>query len=107
MDFTTAALDIQRLFEYATEAGVWIITRAGPYINAETSAGGVALWTTTGAWGKHRTSDEKYHQAWLPFVTEVGKIFAKNSIVNGGPAILNQHEKWVHAWGWVCPERYC
>lgn len=99
MDFTTAALDIQRLFEYATEAGIWIITRAGPYINAETSAGGVALWTTTGAWGKHRTGDEKHHQAWLPFVTEVGKIFAKNSIVNGGPAILNQHEKWVYIWG--------
>lgn len=92
LDFTTAALDIQRLFDYAKEAGIWIITRSGPYINAETSAGGVALWTTTGAWGEHRTDDEKYHQAWLPFITEVGKIFAKNSIVEGGMAILNQHE---------------
>lgn len=95
LDFTTAALDIQRLFDYAKEAGIWIITRSGPYINAETSAGGVALWTTTGAWGIHRTDDEKYHEAWLPFITEVGKIFAKNSIVEGGMAILNQHEKYA------------
>ncbi|RPB03212.1 hypothetical protein L873DRAFT_1826287 [Choiromyces venosus 120613-1] len=75
LDFKTAALDIQHLFDYAKQAGIWVITKSGPYINAETSGRGVALWTTTGAWGIPRTSDEK------------------DGIDKGGPVIPNQHEK--------------
>jgi len=81
-----------RLFDYAKQAGIWIIIRSGPYINAETTAGGIALWCTAGGCGVPRTHDEAYHQAWLPFVTKVGQVFARNSVVEGGMAILNQHE---------------
>ena len=39
-----------------------------------------------------RTSDETYHQAWIPWVQKIGSIIAANQITNGGPVILNQVE---------------
>jgi beta-galactosidase GanA len=83
-DFHTSGKNIQRLFDYAKEAGVWIIARAGPYCNAETNAGGLALWGSDGSLGNLRTSDETYYQAWLPWVTKVGEIIAANEITKGG-----------------------
>jgi beta-galactosidase GanA len=32
-DFETPGKNIQQLFDYAKEAGLWVITRAGPYCN--------------------------------------------------------------------------
>ncbi|KAH6653967.1 family 35 glycosyl hydrolase [Truncatella angustata] len=91
-DFKTAGKDVQRLFDYAKEAGLWVIARAGPYCNAETSGGGLALWGSDGSIGKIRTADETYHQAWLPWITQIGQIIAANQITEGGPVILNQIE---------------
>ena len=42
--------------------------------------------------GELRTSDETYHQAWLPWIRNVDAILAKNQITNGGPVILDQIE---------------
>jgi len=83
-DFETSGKNIQRLLDYAKEAGIWVIARAGPYCNAETSGGGFALWGSDGSLGKLRTSDETYHQAWLPWITKVGQIIASNEITKGG-----------------------
>ncbi|KAI8938541.1 hypothetical protein NX059_004427 [Plenodomus lindquistii] len=91
-DFTTPGKDIQRLFDMAKEAGLYVIARPGPYVNAETNAGGYALWTSDGSGGKYRTSDATYRQAWSEWVAEVGAIIAKNQITNGGPVILAQVE---------------
>ncbi|KAK7987585.1 Gti1/Pac2 family-domain-containing protein [Apiospora arundinis] len=91
-DFETPGKDVQRLFDYAREAGLWVIARAGPYCNAETNGGGLALWGSDGSLGKIRTGDETYHQAWLPWITRIGRIIAANQITEGGPVILNQIE---------------
>ncbi|KAF2026978.1 hypothetical protein EK21DRAFT_72984 [Setomelanomma holmii] len=91
-DFTTPAKDLQRLFDTAKQAGLYVIARPGPYCNAETNAGGFALWTSDGSGGKYRTSDESYRQAWSEWIAEVGTIIAKNQITNGGPVILAQVE---------------
>ncbi|KDN69951.1 putative glycosyl hydrolase family 35 [Colletotrichum sublineola] len=77
-DFETGGKNTQRLFDYCKEAGLYVIARAGPYCNAETSGA--------------RSSDERYRAGWLPFVTRIGKIIAANQITNGGPVILNQVE---------------
>lgn len=68
------------------------LTCISPYSNAETSGGGLALWGSDGSLGNLRTSDETYHQAWIPWVQEIGSIIAANQITNGGPVILNQVE---------------
>lgn len=83
-DFETSGKDIQRLFDYAKEAGIWIIARPGPYSNAETNGGGFALWGSDGSMGTLRTNNEVYHQAWLPWVTKIGNIIAANQISKGG-----------------------
>ncbi len=69
-----------------------MIARAGPYCNAETNGGGFALWGSDGSMGHLRTSDETFHQAWLPWVQQIGKLIAANQITSGGPVILNQIE---------------
>ncbi|KAK2045629.1 family 35 glycosyl hydrolase [Colletotrichum somersetense] len=91
-DFETGGKNIQRLFDYCKEAGLYVIARAGPYCNAETNGGGLALWGSDGRFGTLRSSDERYHAGWLPFIARVGKIIAANQITNGGPVILNQVE---------------
>ncbi|KAK7952577.1 (Trans)glycosidase [Apiospora aurea] len=91
-DFETPGKDVQRLFDDAKETGLWVIARAGPYCNAETNGGGLALWGSDGSLGKIRTGDETYHQAWLPWITKIGSIIAANQITEGGPVILNQIE---------------
>ncbi|KAK8090208.1 hypothetical protein PG997_005169 [Apiospora hydei] len=100
-DFEAPGKDVQRLFDDAKEAGLWVIARAGPYCNAETNGGGLALWGSDGSLGNIRTGDETYHQAWLPWITKIGSIIAANQITEGGtetltnpqkPIILNQIE---------------
>jgi hypothetical protein len=91
-DFQTSGKDVQRLFDYAKEAGIYVIARAGPYCNAETNGGGLGLYLSDGSGGKLRSSNESYHEAWMPWIQEIGKIIAKNQITNGGPVILNQIE---------------
>ncbi|PYH99852.1 beta-galactosidase [Aspergillus ellipticus CBS 707.79] len=91
-DFETGAHDIQRLFDYATEAGIYIIARPGPYVNAEYNAGGLALYLSDGSGGTLRAGDATYQEAWTPWVERIGEIIAANSITKGGPVILNQIE---------------
>ncbi len=51
---------------------------------AETNGGGLALWGGDGSMGTLRTSDATYYRSWLPWVSAVGQIIAKNQITNGG-----------------------
>ena len=54
---------------------------------AETSGGGLALWGSDGSFGNLRTGDQRFHQAWLPWITAIGRIIAKNEIGNGGVSV--------------------
>jgi hypothetical protein len=72
------------MLDYAKEAGLYVVARAGPYRNAETNGGGYALWGSDGSLGVLRTSDETYHQAWLPWITKISQILAANEITKGG-----------------------
>lgn len=91
-DFETGGHNVQRLFDYAKQAGVYIIARPGPYANGELSAGGYALWAANGRLGGERTRDSQYYDLWSPWMTKIGKIIAANQITEGGPVILVQHE---------------
>ncbi|KZV68017.1 glycoside hydrolase family 35 protein [Peniophora sp. CONT] len=83
--------DIQRFIDEAKAAGLWLIARPGPYINAETTGGGFPGWVGNIA-GSLRTDNVNYTNAWLPYQTSISKILAKNQITNGGPIILVQAE---------------
>ncbi|CAL1714365.1 unnamed protein product [Somion occarium] len=83
--------DIQRFIDEAKKAGLWLIARPGPYINAETTGGGFPGWVGNIA-GSLRTNNMNYKQAWLPYMTEISKIIARNQLTSGGPIILVQAE---------------
>lgn len=69
---------------YVLHGDTKLITIMLKTIQAETSGGGLALWGSDGSIGAIRTADETYHQAWLPWVTQVGQIIAANQITEGG-----------------------
>ncbi|KAF9472855.1 glycoside hydrolase family 35 protein [Pholiota conissans] len=83
--------DIQRFIDEAKNAGLWLIARPGPYINAETTGGGFPGWVGNIA-GSLRANNANYAQAWTPYLTAITKIIARNQITNGGPIILVQAE---------------
>lgn len=94
-DFQTSGKNIQRLIDYAKQAGLYIIARPGPYCNAETNGGGLALWGSDGSIGRLRSNDTNYYESWQPWVANVGKILAENQITQGGVSHLS-HLSFSH-----------
>ncbi|KAJ7505516.1 glycoside hydrolase family 35 protein [Mycena galericulata] len=83
--------DIERFIQEGKNAGLWMIARPGPYINAETTGGGFPGWVGNVA-GNLRTNNPNYTQAWVPYLTAISKIIARNQVTNGGPIVLIQAE---------------
>ncbi|PCH40579.1 glycoside hydrolase family 35 protein [Wolfiporia cocos MD-104 SS10] len=81
---------LQPIYDAAKQAGIFIVLRPGPYINAETTAGGIALWATSLVAGELRTNASDYRAAWTPYVEEITSSVVPNQVSNGGP-ILCQH----------------
>ncbi|RDB14620.1 putative beta-galactosidase A [Hypsizygus marmoreus] len=81
---------LQPLYDAAREAGIWVVLRPGPYINAETSAGGIAHWATTEVAGTLRTNDTDWKAAWQAYIQGIIKVTAPNQIQHGGPVIAIQ-----------------
>jgi beta-galactosidase GanA len=97
--------DLQALFDAAKQTGIWVILRPGmlaeirwtfyltslgPYINAETTAGGIAHWITSEVEGILRTNATTYHAAWQDYIKGIIRITVPNQITNGGPVIAIQ-----------------
>ena len=59
----------------------------GPYINAETTAGGIAHWATSQVKGRLRTNATDYKAAWEGYLKAVIDISVHNQITHGGPII--------------------
>jgi beta-galactosidase GanA len=78
-------------FTAAQEAGIYLIARPGPYINAESSGGGFPGWLQR-IKGQLRTRAPDYLAATDNYVANIGASIAKAQITNGGPVILVQPE---------------
>lgn len=88
--------DIDRLLTMAEEEGLYVITRAGPYVNAELTRGGFPGWLVNQR-ARARTDDPDYMAAADEWLTQVHAIIARHQI-NGdgkghkGTVILHQIE---------------
>ncbi|SER73186.1 glycoside hydrolase family 35 protein [Sphingobium sp. YR768] len=87
--------DIDRLLTMAEEEGLYVITRAGPYVNAELSRGGFPGWLVNQR-ARARTDDPAYLAAVDEWLTHIHAIVAKHQI-NADPkrtygVILHQIE---------------
>ncbi|KAJ5161738.1 Glycoside hydrolase family 35 [Penicillium capsulatum] len=83
--------DFEPFFEAAKEAGIYLLARPGPYINAEVSGGGFPGWLQR-VNGALRTSDEAYLKSTDNYIANIAATVAKAQITNGGPIILYQPE---------------
>ncbi|KAK6984994.1 glycoside hydrolase family 35 protein [Favolaschia claudopus] len=92
---------LQPLFDAAKAAGIWIVLRPGmshnsnrimifdAYINAETTAGGIAHWATSEVAGTLRTNATDWQAAWQDYIQGIIQQTAPNQINNGGPVIVD------------------
>ena len=78
---------LQPLFDAAIAAGVWVVLRPGPYINAETTAGGIAHWVTSQTEGSLRTNATDFNATWQDYVQGIISQASPNQITEGGPII--------------------
>ena len=78
-------------FEAASQAGIYLLARPGPYINAEVSGGGFPGWLQRVP-GVLRSPDRAFENATDLYAKSIGEIIAKAQITNGGPVILFQPE---------------
>ncbi|KAJ8691682.1 hypothetical protein PTI98_011229 [Pleurotus ostreatus] len=81
---------LQPLFDAAKDAGIFIVLRPGPYINAETTAGGIAHWATSEVAGNLRTGAADWKAAWQDYIQGIIKVTVPNQITEGGPVIAVQ-----------------
>ncbi len=83
--------DVNEFLNMAQEAGLYVIARPGPYINAETDAGGFPGWLVTQS-GTARTDAPDYLAAAEQWLSEIDPIIAAHQITRGGDVILYQVE---------------
>ena len=91
--------DVNRLLDMAAQAGLYVIARPGPYINAETSGGGLPGWLTTQA-GRARTDAPDYEAAADDWLHHIDAILRNHQLTNGtGTVILYQIENELASTG--------
>ncbi|MFE2185057.1 beta-galactosidase [Streptomyces sp. NPDC059455] len=90
-DFT-GIRDVERLLDEAERAGLYVIARPGPYINAEVSGGGFPAWRKTRK-GVNRTSETDYLDDAREWMSRINHIIARHQLTRGtGTVILYQVE---------------
>ena len=83
--------DINEFLNMAQQVGLYVIARPGPYINAETDAGGFPGWLVTQS-GTARTDAPDFVAASDQWLSEIDPIIAAHQITRGGDVILYQVE---------------
>ncbi|KAL0572730.1 hypothetical protein V5O48_009230 [Marasmius crinis-equi] len=83
--------NFELFMQIAQEVGLWVIARPGPYINGESSAGGIPGRVTNIA-GFLRSNDSDYHESYQQYYREAVSIVKRYQISEGGPVILFQVE---------------
>ena len=83
--------DMNEFLNMAQQAGLYVIARPGPYINAETDGGGIPSWVLTSPNG-YRSDAQPYLSAAEQWFAEIDAIIAPHQITRGGDVIAYQIE---------------
>ncbi|KAJ5975564.1 hypothetical protein N7481_009271 [Penicillium waksmanii] len=89
--FTEGIWNLEKFFDTAIEAGIYLIARPGPYINAETTAGGIPGWVLR-INATVRSDDPEYLRTTEKYMSTMGRIIERAQITHGGPVIMVQPE---------------
>ncbi|KAL9080438.1 MAG: hypothetical protein Q9159_007606 [Coniocarpon cinnabarinum] len=102
---TDGIWDLNPFFSAAAEAGIYLVARPGPYINAEVSAGGFPGWSLR-INCTLRTACPSYLDATQAYISTIVRIMADAEITNGGPVILVQPENEYTTFSGVDPSTF-
>ncbi|KAJ5177637.1 uncharacterized protein N7500_000336 [Penicillium coprophilum] len=94
---TDGIWSLDEFFDAASQAGLYLIARPGPYINAETTAGGIPGWVLREQ-AIIRSNDPEYLNATANYVSKIGRIIERAQIIHGGPVIMVQPENEYSTW---------
>ncbi len=90
-DFT-GVRDMDTALEMAADAGLYVIARPGPYINAEVNGGGFPGWLAATA-GAARSDNPAYLASADQWLTAINGILARHQLTDGtGTLLLYQIE---------------
>ncbi|KAK3297117.1 glycoside hydrolase superfamily [Chaetomium fimeti] len=92
VDFSTGPRNITRFLEMAKDIGLYVTVRPGPYINGELSAGGMALWATTGEYGTPRLNGTAFTEAWTPYQDCISQLTRPFQLTEDGTVLMYQIE---------------
>lgn len=79
--------DLDRLLDDARDAGIYVIARPGPYINAEVDSGGFPLWLTEKP-VKNRSPDPAYLKLADQWMTQIDRILARHQLTDGRGTVI-------------------
>jgi beta-galactosidase GanA len=86
----TGVRDMNKFLNMAQQAGLYVIARPGPYINAETDGGGIPAWVLTSE--GYRSDVQPYLSAALQWFSQIDAIIAPHQVSRGGDVIAYQIE---------------
>ncbi|HEY4021380.1 MAG TPA: beta-galactosidase [Pseudonocardiaceae bacterium] len=90
-DFT-GVRNMDEFLNMAAAAGLYVIARPGPYINAETDGGGMPGWWN-GQPGNARSNDPLYEKYAMQWMHQIDTILARHQLTDGtGTVIMEQVE---------------
>jgi Glycosyl hydrolases family 35/Beta-galactosidase, domain 2 len=79
--------NMDTFLDAATDAGLYVIVRPGPYINAETDSGGFPGWLTT-IKGRARSTASDYLADAMEWFSHIDPIIARHQLTNGTGTII-------------------
>ena len=79
--------DVDLALNMAEEAGLYVIVRAGPYVNAELSRGGFPTWLVN-QHSKARTDAAEYLKAVDEWYAQVNPVLKRHQFTDGGGTII-------------------
>ncbi|WP_329741621.1 beta-galactosidase [Dyella sp. A6] len=79
--------DLDKLLDDARDAGIYVIARPGPYINAEVDSGGFPLWLTEKP-VRNRSPDPAYLKLADQWMTQIDRILARHQLTDGRGTVI-------------------
>ncbi|WP_425953751.1 beta-galactosidase [Xylanimonas sp. McL0601] len=79
--------DVDKLLDMAQEAGLYVIARPAPYINAEVDSGGLPGWLTT-ADEQNRSADPKFLTYANEWLGQIDSILARHQYTDGTGSVI-------------------
>ncbi len=98
-DFHSGNKDISRFLSIASEEGMWVIIRPGPYVCAEWEFGGLPPYLLRHPGIKVRCTDPVYMKAVERYISRLADELRPHLITNGGRILMIQIENEYGSYG--------